>query len=364
MFQNDPILNNKRSILYYPTIDIPTDAWLRQALLYWDEVQSIVPMHYDGPAIRLSRDLDYLAGEGEFRAIDPQQIFDSPDGYQRFEEFEQELKRIVMTTEFQRRLPPPGQRSFDFMIHTDKVSHSAFNNLLRHGLAQSPRNDQSREWLPFEENTALLYMSLLAKYLGEGVGSVPGTDMPNYQHLILMPLPGEQTTHCFQTNFLNWLPIPGDTVSVQEIVAFKRKRSDELLGFRQEIDEFKSRLRTCQNQNEVQEEVIRFQEKVRKGINDLRNAFSDAKVETQWGTLSTLGIATAAPFVAAGVNALLTYVSGSGQSLDAAATAFIASAPISVSYYWISRRNFQRAAIRESAFSYLYLAQEESIMPK
>ena len=35
-----------QTILYYPTIDIQDGAWLRNAILYWDEVSSIVP--YEG----------------------------------------------------------------------------------------------------------------------------------------------------------------------------------------------------------------------------------------------------------------------------------------------------------------------------
>ena len=31
-----------QTILYYPTIDIQDGAWLRNAILYWDEVPSIV----------------------------------------------------------------------------------------------------------------------------------------------------------------------------------------------------------------------------------------------------------------------------------------------------------------------------------
>lgn len=35
-----------QTILYYPTINIQDGAWLRNAILYWDEVPSIVP--YEG----------------------------------------------------------------------------------------------------------------------------------------------------------------------------------------------------------------------------------------------------------------------------------------------------------------------------
>ena len=38
-----------QTILYYPTIDIQDGAWLRNAILYWDEVSSIVPYYFRDP---------------------------------------------------------------------------------------------------------------------------------------------------------------------------------------------------------------------------------------------------------------------------------------------------------------------------
>ena len=60
-----------RTVLYYPTIEIPSDRWLRQALLYWDRVGSIVPRSFDdyqdSQAIaRFGPDIEYLYGEGVF----------------------------------------------------------------------------------------------------------------------------------------------------------------------------------------------------------------------------------------------------------------------------------------------------------
>lgn len=35
--------------LYYPTIDIPEEGWLKSAILYWDEIQTIVPSSFQNP---------------------------------------------------------------------------------------------------------------------------------------------------------------------------------------------------------------------------------------------------------------------------------------------------------------------------
>jgi hypothetical protein len=35
--------------LYYPTIDIEKENWLKSAILYWDEIQTIVPTSIKNP---------------------------------------------------------------------------------------------------------------------------------------------------------------------------------------------------------------------------------------------------------------------------------------------------------------------------
>lgn len=47
-----------RTILYYPTINIPNDEWLRHALLYYDQVSSIIPQNWENESlIQLSPDI-------------------------------------------------------------------------------------------------------------------------------------------------------------------------------------------------------------------------------------------------------------------------------------------------------------------
>ena len=60
-----------QTILYYPTIDIQDGAWLRNAILYWDEVSSIVPYESFSD---LSPELLYLQGLGVYKAVYPQEI--------------------------------------------------------------------------------------------------------------------------------------------------------------------------------------------------------------------------------------------------------------------------------------------------
>jgi hypothetical protein len=51
-----------RSVLYYPFMDIPDTGWLRNALLHWDNLYTLVPAGLDVPY--RSRDTRLLADEG------------------------------------------------------------------------------------------------------------------------------------------------------------------------------------------------------------------------------------------------------------------------------------------------------------
>ena len=61
-----------QTILYYPTIDIQDSTWLRNALLYWDNISSIVP--YENYS-DFSPELLYLQECGIYKPVFPQDLF-------------------------------------------------------------------------------------------------------------------------------------------------------------------------------------------------------------------------------------------------------------------------------------------------
>lgn len=53
----------RNSILYYPTIEIRDEEWLKSALLVWDKVYRIVPKHHvpnDSDEIKEAIDNDLI----------------------------------------------------------------------------------------------------------------------------------------------------------------------------------------------------------------------------------------------------------------------------------------------------------------
>jgi hypothetical protein len=68
--------NYNRTVLYYPTIKVPEGKWLKQALLYWDNVASIVPYDYDGNvSIPFTSEIEFLLDEKIFKPVRPEKLF-------------------------------------------------------------------------------------------------------------------------------------------------------------------------------------------------------------------------------------------------------------------------------------------------
>lgn len=362
--------NLSRCLLYYPTISIPSGRWLKKAVLYWDEIGSIVPQRYDETElVPYSSVIKHLKDEKIFRPFRPESLTQRDWG--KLEELEQEFKKILLSEKYQnfinhqRFVPLPKDQPPLARIHEDKVSGSLFHFLEQRKLAKRESNGHS-EWLYFENNTALLYMALLAKHIADNDANytVPGTDFFAYESLIYQAMSSEDGIGCLQTNFENCLPIPRDDVPMKKIVDFKRRRRNELLHFRQEIDEYQHTLRQCQDKKEVTEVTITFKEKIERNVRDLEAVMKDGNVATMAGSLKTLVKADSPALwatigVAAGQATKITDI-----PLEWSAVGIGILGTIEITSYLVDKVNENRATIRNSPFAYLYHAKRANLFPQ
>lgn len=363
MTDDRPSEKPKRTILYYPTISVPTGTWLRQALLYWDEIGSIVPQRWDDSAfIPYTPDIEYLRAEGEFRPFRPETLIRQPKGWEYLQAFEKELQSTVTSVGFQRLLGPKHKWQLVSHIHHDKVSHELFDFLAREGLATVDRENPG--WYLFEGKTALLYMSVLAKYLADIdiQATVPGTDRREYEKLIYDAPSRGRGFACLDTRFRNALPIPRDDVPLSEILEFKRRRRAELLNFRQQIGHFQKQLSQVENRREVKQIVTSFGESIEKGLNALSTLLSDAKIETTAGSLKTI-INAKSPTLWGTLGVIVNQATKVMElPIQWTLPGLGVLGLIEVGYYLIDKRNERRATLRNSPFAYLYHAQAEGLL--
>jgi hypothetical protein len=120
----------KRTILYYPTIDIPTKKWLRHSLLYWDEVSSIVPSSWDDKTLnKQSSDIHYLIDEGQYRAKKPEDLFQNSENVEVTKQLQEEFLEIILDEEFANFL---GKHyKLNFKIHNAKGIGGMFDNITK-----------------------------------------------------------------------------------------------------------------------------------------------------------------------------------------------------------------------------------------
>jgi hypothetical protein len=94
-----------RTILYYPTINIPSNSWLRHSLLYWDEISSIIPQSGNNKYLHhLSSDIHYLIDEGQFRAMRPEDLISKTSNWEVLQQFQEEFRLIVQSKAFKQFL--------------------------------------------------------------------------------------------------------------------------------------------------------------------------------------------------------------------------------------------------------------------
>ena len=159
--------------LYYPSIDVRDEAWLKTALLYWDSVRTIVPESIETPYStdtgRALKDAGFLvplrvcSGMDEIEELEGDVLtyLESAEGAELLIAGHGGRRRDIHVE----KLPYELRQLAD--IHPEKLPYK-IRHLFRELTANSDRGD---DWLRVDENLANFYMTLLASRLAERVGA-------------------------------------------------------------------------------------------------------------------------------------------------------------------------------------------------
>lgn len=289
-----------QTILYYPNINIEDGQWLRNALLYWDNISSIVPYDNYGD---LSSELLFLQNSGIYKPIYPQDLF--------FSEYANEfcntiVKRISRYEEgqYQRFSIVKSKKT---RIHKEKIYAPALHTLIHYNKLPPDLldyftdrkyiNDYNTDgWMEIDGKIAQIYMRTLAEYSIKCSDKdiVLGTDKAANSQEIYCSTRHRRDTQCCYLNIINCLPQPSTDTSFEEILDFKNRRADELNAFRERISELEQNIYHSESIEEIKHYENRFIESWQNCSNDYYKALKDAKIHFALGSLSTL---IAVPFV-------------------------------------------------------------------
>lgn len=157
--------------LYYPWIDITNDGWLKNALLYWDQLQTIVPCSMERPySTDTAREfnenglLEPLFVESRMREIkeltsDVLTYINSTEGAEVLTNNKYSRYRDIHPDKL------PEEVRHLLRIHPEKLPHE-----IRHAIERNFSLESTNDWLHVDERFANFYMTLLATRLSERRG--------------------------------------------------------------------------------------------------------------------------------------------------------------------------------------------------
>lgn len=349
----------KRRILYYPTINITDGIWLRNALLYWDEISSIMP--YQNDDFEISPEIQNLMDTHYYVPTRPDDIMYS----ELYSEFIDEVK--IKINEYNPRLHK--SRNFSsvhrskvestfYHLHNSKISSDIFPLLQEKSEILYSENGQ---WIYIEEELSNIYMAVLAKYLAaiNHEDTVIGSDKQSNEDYVYK---AKNTTNRYNNRqpFLNYkcsfLPVPNMDTSIEEIIDFKRRRADELLHFRQLLTEFEEKLSQASDVVEVKSLCIEFEEKLAMNANDIHRVMTERRWRLKPSLMNTM-IGISLPGI---INTLEMF--GVPVNLTHKGIGIAAGTALSIYLTYREAGNIRKTELVDNPYSYIYHARMDNIL--
>ena len=348
-----------RSILYYPSINIQDGDWLRNAILYWDEICSIVPDKNDN---YFTTEITALQELGIYRALYPSDLFVSG----AFSSFEKEaLRKIKNETQGtfyknSRHTVKPVNLSkikwngLNSAIHYNKMPSKILDYMIEHKLVET----SDSQWVLMEEKTADIFMSTLAKYLAkiDSEDVIIGTDKNESMYSAFSKAWHTERSFCLTTVFEKAMPVPNPDIPFERIISFRNKYYGELLQLRIILNCFENDISKCESVEELKSIVRLFREQWELELIQLDKMFKSKKISYLLKNLITLNSVSLPAVISDITNnwgGKPKWLIGAGLGMNGV---------IGVGSNYISHRNSIKQDKQNASFAYLYEAQKENII--
>ena len=270
--------NFQRIVLYYPTIAILNQTWIKQMLLYWDGIGSIVPEGLD-EIVNQSDEIKHLEDAGLFFKFRPSAYVEHNDKLtsEFIGIYESDVFEKVFTT-----IEEPPIQIFRGKLPLGLINYFSDKNLVFPSVNES--------WIGLNRRAGLLFMSLLAKYLADsndytGRIVVPGTDNKLIADMILKNKRTSKGIPGLEFSLQNILPVPREEVEINAILKFKESRHHELLIFRNKILKFQDSLQLgVDSMNQLNDLLARFSDELSSEVWKLTKLMEGEKLSTELRT--------------------------------------------------------------------------------
>ncbi len=390
--------------LYYPHIDIHETGWLRSAMLFWDEIQTIVPTAIEEPYQEVDSKL--CAEEGYLRPLHcdlyehvlsdlgarvMRLLRESDWAFSATGELCDPMDRALMHADKLGRalmwrvedavgmhpdkMPPdlrallvgplglqmlsgrklhPRLRRMLREIHDQRIHPEKLSWQLRRVFDRFGDDD----WLMVDRRFAEIYMSVLAALLAKEIDVSPLTNDEPSSGVNLRCLGDDVTSNspsaargALVSVVMEGLRIDPDA-PIKEILKFRRQRVDQLAELSAQFDELKKSIETSAEGPEIEANAKRvFENRIRPALGKLKDELRRDTIQSSWS-----GFQTASTFSAVPSTAL--WATGFEAPVILGVGAFITAAGIGVKSYLA--RSKARSA---SPYTYLLDVEREFALP-
>lgn len=277
------------TLLYYPMVKPPVEV-LHHALLYWDDIASLVPGDPDVCAYSMSSELTELKDRGLYHPLDASTY--RLNGQNQFTALMQELRDVAARQ--------AGAPMSDGMVplYGSKLQQALEIEILHLGLgrrlAYSPTAGDRRS-LAVSREVQLLLMGALAHAAADSRerAYVLHTDQRSVQEPFLRSSPNRMNAGAWRVELGRLLPNPAPGTSTNDVLAFRERYADErerLIGATQSLlNDLRSEWEhPADIMRRMRVELARAREDYEAAAKGVRMAWVSRSVSV------TIGIATAA----------------------------------------------------------------------
>ena len=352
--------------LYYPTIDIKNWDWAKSATLFWDTIQTIVPISMNEPYTNKVTKAMYDEGVLVPLNVSPDMglISELAEDVQKFLQTNEGFDFMIKAEDnktFIHKDKLPRELNSIFSIHPDKMPYE-IQRVLRENLSEGG-------WISVDNRFARFYMSLLANKICDVERLVLLTDNEKASNLTEKARIDNQiqiirnhenfyerdkrTTLHLSEGLLSNLAFRGIRFSpdtkVTDVISFKRSHQDELGLFRANLTKLVKDIPTDESFEELQLHVndIYINEFV-PSYNNLKKALEGSKFKWIADNIMKISLfsvgATALPSLLLGASIPQALIAGTGASLISSI---------------VSYNEDKAEKLRNNPFSYLYSAERQ-----
>jgi len=272
-----------RASIYYPSIN-PPDSWVKQSLLYWDTICTVV--HADFESV-LRPDLTWLLDQGLYEPLFADSLSDRD-----VDELRTELDAYIESAD-------RNGIELCFNRNTRKEEFLYYGKIpaaLEHELERRALIGRHADKLSVSLSLLDLVICLLAKYLSRRVGSSDRyysvyAAETRFAHCGFAPLPGIASETCLQLILNDLIPVPRATVGFEDILRFRETHRAKLLDLRRTLDTIHA---AVASENAPAPDFVLMREELESAIAAVRYEMRKARIPVVMLSVSVLLAAGAA----------------------------------------------------------------------